>query len=84
MALAYCSTLKVEAVRSSETLVNLNFRFDNVRSLAVMFVTSKLLLQVRNCELVGLHDLNQGKEYVREKLIAFLNLLVNCGVAGFR
>jgi alpha-amylase len=47
-------------------------------------VGSKLLLQVRNCELVGLHDLNQAKDYVREELIAFLNLLVDCGVAGFR
>ncbi|KDR18093.1 hypothetical protein L798_07788, partial [Zootermopsis nevadensis] len=39
---------------------------------------------VRNCELVGLHDLNQGSGYVREKIIGFLNLLVDCGVAGFR
>jgi len=44
----------------------------------------KLLLQVRNCELVGLHDLNQENDYVRGKLIDFLNLLVDCGVAGFR
>ncbi|PNF33597.1 Alpha-amylase 1 [Cryptotermes secundus] len=41
-------------------------------------------VNVRNCELVGLHDLNQTEADVREKFITFLNLLVNCGVAGFR
>lgn len=40
--------------------------------------------QVRNCELVGLPDLNQTKEEVRGKLVTFLNHLVDCGVAGFR
>nr|ABC68516.1 alpha-amylase [Blattella germanica] len=39
---------------------------------------------VRNCELVGLHDLNQGSDYVRGKMIEYLNHLVDCGVAGFR
>nr|AKH04310.1 alpha-amylase [Periplaneta americana] len=39
---------------------------------------------VRNCELVGLHDLDQSQDYVREKLIDFLNHLVDAGVAGFR
>lgn len=40
--------------------------------------------QVRNCELVGLHDLNQGSEYVRGKIVDFFNHLVDLGVAGFR
>ncbi|XP_022909394.1 alpha-amylase A-like [Onthophagus taurus] len=39
---------------------------------------------VRNCELVGLRDLHQGSEYVRGKMVDFLNKLVNLGVAGFR
>lgn len=39
---------------------------------------------VRNCELVGLHDLDQSQEYVRSKLVDFLNDLVAIGVAGFR
>ena len=42
------------------------------------------LTQVRNCELDGLHDLNQGTEYVRQKIIEFLNRLIDIGVAGFR
>lgn len=39
---------------------------------------------VRNCELTGLHDLNQGLEYVRGKLVAFMNEAIDLGVAGFR
>lgn len=40
--------------------------------------------EVRNCRLVGLPDLNQGKESVREKIAASLNELIDLGVAGFR
>ncbi|XP_066908715.1 alpha-amylase 1 [Halyomorpha halys] len=40
--------------------------------------------QIRNCELVGLHDLNQTTEYVRGKIVEFLNVLVDIGVSGFR
>ncbi|XP_077293276.1 alpha-amylase 1-like [Arctopsyche grandis] len=40
--------------------------------------------QVRNCELVGLQDLNQGSEYVRGKIVGYFNHLVDLGVAGFR
>lgn len=40
--------------------------------------------EVRNCELVGLPDLNQGSPYVREKIVDFLNRLIGHGVAGFR
>ncbi|GAB0097240.1 Alpha-amylase [Sergentomyia squamirostris] len=40
--------------------------------------------QLRNCELVGLHDLNQGSEHVRNMLVNFLDHLVDLGVAGFR
>ncbi|KAF5298169.1 hypothetical protein FQA39_LY02593 [Lamprigera yunnana] len=40
--------------------------------------------RVRNCDLVGLNDLNQGNDYVRTKIIHFLNRLIDLGVAGFR
>lgn len=39
---------------------------------------------VRDCELVGLHDLDQSKEYVKEKIDNFLNEAIDAGVAGFR
>lgn len=42
------------------------------------------LYQVRNCELLGLTDLNQGMEYVKQHTADFLNKLVDYGVAGFR
>lgn len=41
-------------------------------------------LHVRNCELAGLPDLDQGIPYVQEKIITYLNNLINLGVAGFR
>lgn len=41
-------------------------------------------INVRNCELSGLKDLNQGKEYVRDKIVEFMNHLIDLGVAGFR
>lgn len=41
-------------------------------------------IQMRNCELVGLRDLNQTNPFVREKTIDFLNRLIDMGVAGFR
>lgn len=40
--------------------------------------------EVRNCDLVGLHDLNQTKPDVQLKQVEFLNKLISCGVAGFR
>lgn len=40
--------------------------------------------QVRNCELVGLHDLNQTVEATRDKIVDFLNHLLSLGVAGLR
>lgn len=40
--------------------------------------------QVRNCELVGLPDLNQSIPYVRDRMVQFLNHLIDVGVAGFR
>lgn len=40
--------------------------------------------EVRNCELVGLHDLNQGVPWVRDRMVDFLDKLVEIGVAGFR
>ncbi|BES96577.1 alpha-amylase [Nesidiocoris tenuis] len=39
---------------------------------------------VRVCELVLLHDLNQTQEYVRGKLVDHLNHLVDLGATGFR
>lgn len=38
--------------------------------------------QVRNCELVGLHDLNQTVEDTRVKIVDYFNDLVDLGVAG--
>ncbi|XP_071503489.1 alpha-amylase A-like [Diadema antillarum] len=40
--------------------------------------------EVRNCNLVGLNDLFVGSDYVRGKIVAFLNKYVSYGVAGFR
>ncbi|XP_051804016.1 alpha-amylase-like [Acanthochromis polyacanthus] len=40
--------------------------------------------QVRNCRLVGLLDLALEKEYVRGKVVNYLNSLIAIGVAGFR
>nr|AYU65441.1 amylase-related protein [Drosophila baimaii] len=40
--------------------------------------------QVQECELVGLKDLNQHSDWVRSKLIEFLDHLIELGVAGFR
>jgi alpha-amylase len=40
--------------------------------------------QVQNCELVGLADLKTENTYVQDTIAAYLNDLVNIGVAGFR
>ncbi|KAL5288356.1 Amy-d.2 family protein [Megaselia abdita] len=40
--------------------------------------------QVRNCELVALRDLNQTIPHVQNKILEFLDRLVDLGVAGFR
>ncbi|RZC41135.1 Alpha-amylase domain containing protein, partial [Asbolus verrucosus] len=39
---------------------------------------------VRNCDLEGLRDLNQGTDYVRGKIIEYMNHMIDLGVAGFR
>uniref|UniRef100_A0A1I7XIS3 alpha-amylase n=1 Tax=Heterorhabditis bacteriophora TaxID=37862 RepID=A0A1I7XIS3_HETBA len=39
---------------------------------------------VRNCRLVGLFDLDQGKQKVRNSIVAYLNKLIDYGIAGFR
>ncbi|VDL77251.1 unnamed protein product [Nippostrongylus brasiliensis] len=39
---------------------------------------------VKNCRLSGLLDLNQGSATVRNKLVAYLDSLIDFGVAGFR
>lgn len=41
-------------------------------------------VQVRNCRLVGLADLQTGKDYVQRSIAGYLNKLVDIGVAGFR
>lgn len=40
--------------------------------------------EIRNCELLGLPDLNQADEHVRNMLVNYMNNLINLGVAGFR
>lgn len=40
--------------------------------------------QSRNCALVGLNDLDQSQQYVRDKMSEFLNYLLRTGIAGFR
>ncbi|KAG1680673.1 Pancreatic alpha-amylase [Nymphon striatum] len=40
--------------------------------------------EFRNCRLAGLTDLNQAKDYVREKIAGYMNHLISIGVAGFR
>lgn len=42
------------------------------------------VFEVRNCRLAGLPDLNQAKPSVQDKLAAFMNELIDYGVAGFR
>ena len=37
---------------------------------------------VRNCELVGLPDLDQSRSNVRQQLINYMNRLIDLGVAG--
>lgn len=39
---------------------------------------------VRNCELVGLPDLNQTLTHVRDRIVTYLSKLVDLGVVGFR
>ncbi|CAG9564103.1 unnamed protein product [Danaus chrysippus] len=40
--------------------------------------------RVRNCELVGLKDLDQSNEHVRQMIVNYMNKLISLGVAGFR
>lgn len=42
------------------------------------------ITQIRNCELVGLRDIDQSKKHVREILVAYMNKLISYCVAGFR
>ena len=39
---------------------------------------------MRNCRLLGLRDLSLDKEYVRGKIVDFMNKAIGHGVAGFR
>jgi len=40
--------------------------------------------QVRYCMLVGLRDLRGASNYVRDRIVEFMNRLISWGVAGFR
>ncbi|CAG0886066.1 unnamed protein product [Cyprideis torosa] len=40
-------------------------------------------VEVRNCRLFGLLDLNQGKSHVRERILEYINRLIGYGIAGF-
>jgi alpha-amylase len=40
--------------------------------------------QVRNCKLVSLPDLDQSNPDVQQKIVDFMNRLIDIGVAGFR
>ncbi|XP_071851934.1 alpha-amylase B-like [Apostichopus japonicus] len=40
--------------------------------------------EVRNCNLLGLKDLDVSKDYVRGKIADYMNDLISMGVAGFR
>lgn len=40
--------------------------------------------QIRSCQISGLRDLNQTEEYVRMKIVTYMNELIDMGVAGFR
>lgn len=40
--------------------------------------------EVRNCELVGLRDLNQAVPWVQDRIVDYLDHLIEIGVAGFR
>ena len=39
---------------------------------------------MRDCYLVSLNDLDGGRHYVRDKISAYFNDLVEMGVRGFR
>lgn len=41
-------------------------------------------VSVRNCWLMGLPDLNQGLENVRDRIVEFLNTMIAVGVSGFQ
>lgn len=41
-------------------------------------------IEVRNCELSGLHDLDQSREHVRNTIVNFINKIIDLGVAGIR
>ena len=41
-------------------------------------------IEVRNCRLDGLRDLKGDSRWVRERIVDYLNQLIDCGVAGFR
>ncbi|XP_013183225.1 alpha-amylase [Amyelois transitella] len=40
--------------------------------------------EVRDCQLVGLKDLNQTTGHVRTEIVEYFNVLIDSGVAGFR
>nr|UHN91758.1 AMY1 [Brachionus rotundiformis] len=61
-----------------------DFNDKKCKSLSGLIENNDDIEQVRNCKLLGLHDLDTSKEEVREKVSAYLNHLIEIGVAGFR
>ena len=49
-----------------------------------LFLFNRPSAQVRHCRLIDLLDLNHHGAYVRGKIVAFLNDMIDMGVAGFR
>ncbi|XP_074595081.1 alpha-amylase-like isoform X2 [Brevipalpus obovatus] len=42
------------------------------------------LYQLRDCQLTGINDLDNGQKYVQDKIVEAINKLINLGVAGIR
>ncbi|XP_074605283.1 alpha-amylase-like [Brevipalpus obovatus] len=41
-------------------------------------------IQLRNCMLTGLNDLDNGQKYVQDKIVEAINKLIGSGIAGIR
>ena len=56
----------------------------HVHSVLLVTHSYQVSSQVRNCDLLGLRDLDYSQSYVLNKVAAYLNKLIDLGVAGFR
>lgn len=81
---------KVAVGTSGSTANTFNFSYQAVPYTRVDFHTPceinnyQNATNVRDCQLSGLHDLDQSKEFIREKIVDFMNDAIEAGVAGFR